>query len=323
MKTLAVSSFALPVLCAFARILPAGAKEKGGKSLVEPGEVVRLVHGGSSAVVDTYGALLTSWLPAGGEEVFAMAKSRDKWPAGEQIHGGLPIYWPWFVFEGPEGCRIHGVTGYAQWQIKERTADSVVLSLDDTEDTRRVWPYRFHAEMEYRLGEKLSAAFRVTNTGEARFAATEGIHPYFRVGDTGKCTVTGTDGARYYWKGEAEKGDRRVWEGDFPCNRVATGKPGFVFEEKSPEGVHVHDLVDPVLGRTLRISYEGSIKLVIWNSGPDFSKFGGSDDPDYGRRFVCVEGAALYRDRAYTLQPGETHSLKLSIEPIEPVKETK
>ena len=269
---------------------------------------------GGIATVDEYGARLVSWRPAGGDEVFAMAKSRDKWPAGEQIHGGLPIYWPWFVFEGPEGCRIHGVTGYAEWRIKERAPDRVVLSLDDDETTRRAWPHRFHAEMEYALTSTLAVAFRVTNTDKNAYACTEGLHPYFRVGDVGKCVVTGADGARYFWKGEAEKGDRRVWEGDFPCRLVATGKPGYVFEEKSPSGVHVHDLVDPVLGRTLRLSYEGSVKFVVWNSGPDFAALGGADDPDFGRRFVCVEGATLYRDRAYTLAPGETHTLALTVQ---------
>ena len=278
-------------------------------------EQVELASGdGGRAVADTYGARLVSWRPAGGEEVFAMAKNRGKWPAGGQIHGGLPICWPWFVFEGPEGCKIHGVTGYAEWRIKERAANRVVFALDDSETTRRAWPHRFHAELEYLLGESLVAVLRVTNTDTDTYACTEGFHPYFRVGDVEKCVVTGSDGSRYFWKGEIEKGDRRVWKGDFPCSLVATGKPGYVFEEKTPSGVHVHDLVDPVLNRTLHLSYEGNVKFVVWNSGPDFSPFGGADVPDYGRRFVCVEGATLYRDRAYTLAPGETHVLKLAIQ---------
>ena len=218
------------------------------------------------------------------------------------------------MFEGPEGCKIHGVTGYAEWRIKERTANRVVFALDDDETTRRAWPHRFHAELEYALGPRLSATFRVTNTDTDSCACTEGFHPYFRVGDVGKCAVTGSDGVRYFWKGEVEKGDQRIWKGDFPCRLVATGKPGYVFEEKDQTGVHVHDLVDPVLGRTLRLSYEGNIKFVVWNSGPDFTPFGGADAPDYGRRFVCVEGATLYRDSAYTLKPGETHILKLTVE---------
>ena len=102
---------------------------------------------GGKAVADTYGARLISWRPAGGEEVFALPKPYDKCPRadGVQIHGGLPIYWPWFVFEGPEGCKIHGVTSYAEWKVKERTASRVVFALDDKPATRAAWPHPFHA----------------------------------------------------------------------------------------------------------------------------------------------------------------------------------
>ena len=290
----------------------------GGLALclaAEGSERVELVSDdGGRAVADAYGARLVSWRPAGGEEVFAMALIRDKWRAGEQVHGGLPVYWPWFVFEGPEGCKIHGVTSYAEWRVKERTANRVVFALDDDETTHRAWPHRFHAELEYALGSSLSATFRVTNTDTNSYACTEGFHPYFRVGDVRECTVSGTDGARYFCKAEAEHGDARVWSGDFPCRLPHEKGAGFVIEEPSAKGRHPHILADPVLNRKIEVAYEGNIKIVVWNSGPDFSPFGGADDPDYGLRFVCVEGATLYRDRAYTLKPGETHTLKLAIQ---------
>ena len=268
---------------------------------------------GGRAIADTYGARLISWRPAGGEDVFALPKSYDKCPRteGVQIHGGLPIYWPWFVFEGPKGCKIHGVTSYAEWKVKEQTASRVVFALDDTPATRAVWPHPFHAELAYELGSSLTATFTAVNTGREPYACTEGFHPYFRVGDTMRCTVTGTDGARYFWKGEADKGDQRKWKGDFPARLVAIGKPGYVFEEK--EGPHHHQLKDPVLNRAI---------IVMWNSGPDFSKFGESDDPNYGGRFLCLEGATLYRDRAYTLPPGASHTLKatIAVRPFKPAR---
>ena len=288
----------------------------GGFALVAGGaeQVELATEDGGRAVADTYGARLVSWRPAGGEEVFAMARSRERWPVGEQIHGGIPIYWPWFVFEGPEGSKIHGVTGYAEWRIKERTANRVVFILDDDETTRYAWPHRFHAELEYTLGSCLSATFRVTNTDTEAYVCTEGFHPYFRVGDVRACTVSGTDGARYFCKAEAEHGDARVWAGDFPCRLPHEKGAGYVIEEPLAEGSHLHVLTDPILNRRIEVTYEGNIKIVVWNSGPDFSPFGGAEDPDYGRRFVCVEGATLYRDRAYTLHPGETHALKLTVQ---------
>lgn len=277
---------------------------------------------GGRAVADTYGARLVSWRPAGGEEVFALPKPYDKCPrtAGVQIHGGLPIYWPWFVFEGPEDCKIHGVTSYAEWAVKESTPSRIVFTLDDTPATRAAWPHPFHIELAYELGATLVATFTAVNTGTEPYACTEGFHPYFRVGDTMRCTVTGTDGARYFWKGEADKGDRRRWKGDFPARLVAIGKPGYVFEENDVP--HRHLLKDPVLNRAIDVTYEGNIKFVMWNSGPDFGKFGKSDDPNYGGRFLCVEGATLYRDRAYMLAPGASHTLKatIAVRPFKPAR---
>lgn len=271
---------------------------------------------GGRAVADAYGARLVSWRPAGGEEVLAMAWPYAKCPRGEQIHGGLPLYWPWFVFEGPDGCKIHGVTSYAVWKVKERSKARVVMELDDNGETRAVWPHRFHAELEYALdGGRLFATFRVTNTDTNAYACTEGFHPYFRVGDVRKCMVSGTDGSRYFCKAEAEQGEARVWSGDFPCRLSHEKGAGYVIEERSAEGRHLHVLKDPVMDRRIEVTYEGNIKIVVWNSGDGFEKkFGNALDPDFGRHFVCLEGATLYRDRAYTLKPGETHTLKLAVQ---------
>ena len=121
--------------------------------------------------------------------------------------------------------------------------------------------------------------------------------------------MTGSDGTKYFWKGEIEKGDQRRWTGDFPCRLLGLGKPGYVFEE----GPHRHLLKDPVLGRTLDVTYENNIKFVLFGWTPNFSALGGSDDPAFGRHFVCLEGGTLYRDRAYLLRPGETHRLAVNI----------
>ena len=71
-------------------------------------EVTISSSSGGVARINLFGAVVTGWVPAGGTEVFAMAKPYAACTRGEQIHGGLPMCWPWFVFEGPEKCRIHG-----------------------------------------------------------------------------------------------------------------------------------------------------------------------------------------------------------------------
>ena len=263
------------------------------------------------AEVATYGGVVTSWVPQGGEEVFAMARPYGTCPRGAQIHGGLPICWPWAVFEGPDGRkgRIHGVTRYGDWTVKARADDAVTLALEDTEESRRAWPHAFHAELTYRLGRELVAEFRVTNTDRGPYSCTELIHPYFRVGDATRCAVDGLDGARYFWKGEAEKGDRRVWRGKFPGRAFAKGGPGYVFEA----GPGKRSIDDPALGRVITVDYENVIKSVVFGAEASFAEYGGADEPDFGRRFLCVEGGTLYRDRAYVLRPGETHVVKATV----------
>ena len=265
---------------------------------------------GGVARINLFGGVVTSWVPAGGTEVFAMARPYATCARGEQIHGGLPMCWPWFVFEGPEKCRIHGITRYFDWKVKARRADALTITLDDSPATRAYWPHAFHLELTYSFaGTALRAEFRATNTGTEPYACTEGFHPYFRVGELDACTVTGSDGTKYFWKGEIEKGDQRRWTGDFPCRLLGLGKPGYVFEE----GPHRHLLKDPALGRTLDVTYENNIKFVLFGWTPDFSALGGSDDPAFGRHFVCLEGGTLYRDRAYLLRPGETHRLAVTV----------
>ena len=114
-------------------------------------EIVISSPSGGVARVNLFGGVVTSWMPAGGTEVFAMAKPYATCARGKQIHGGLPICWPWFVFEGPEKCRIHGLTRYFDWQVKARRADALTLTLDDSPATRAHWPHAFHLELSYSL----------------------------------------------------------------------------------------------------------------------------------------------------------------------------
>lgn len=262
-----------------------------------------------TAKVSTYGGVLTSWKPAGSEEVFALATVYETNEPGVQIHGGFPICWPWAVFEGPEGCKVHGLARYAEWRVKARTDASVVLELDETPETLAVWPYRFHLELTYAISDRLEVTFRATNTDAQAFACTELFHPYFNVGDVARCRVRGLDGVKYFWKGEADQGDQRHWSGDFAGALFTSAVPGYVFEQ----GESVHQVIDEAFGRTLEIAYAGNIKLCVWNSGPDFSPYGVSDAPDFGRHFLCFEAGTLYRDRAYVLAPGETHELKAAV----------
>ena len=232
-----------------------------------------------TARVELRGANMRSWRPTGGREVLGRL--------------GVPIYWPWAVREGAPGCDIHGLTPYFDWTVGERTSDRVVLTLDDTEATRRVWPHRFHAEMEYRLDEKLSAEFRVTNTDEVAYPCTELLHPFFDVTHPTNCVVEGVSGKVYWSKANPDWGGMdRLWKGAFPVKLVASGRPGVLFES----GPGAYSLVD--LDRRVTVNFHGGVKFAVYVA------------PDGG---VSLETGTIYRDRAYVLKPGETHRVSAVI----------
>lgn len=242
----------------------------------QPASQIVLSNAWGTARVDLRAANMRSWKPCGGAEVL-----------GNQ---GIPIYWPWAIYEGRTGCDIHGLTPYFDWNVISATPDRVVLSLDDSESSRRVWPHKFHAEMEYILGEKLSARFTVTNTDNHEYSCTELLHPFFRVSHPSNCKIEGLDGSRYFWKWEADKGSDRVWRGSFPVRNIASGRPGIVFET----GDGSYTLVDG--DRRITAEFSGGIKFVAYVS-PEGA--------------VSMETGTIYRDRAYTLKPGESHSVSV------------
>ncbi len=248
------------------------------QSVSEPCTQVVLSNAFGTARVDYRGANMRSWRPAGKSEVLGNL--------------GIPIYWPWAIYEGRPGCNIHGLTPYFDWTLVSQTDDSVVLALDDSPASLRVWPHRFHAEMEYRLGETLTAEFRVTNTDDEAYDCTELLHPFFRVSHPSNCKVRGLSGSKYFWKYEADKGGDRVWRGDFPIKNIAGGKPGIVFE--SGEGAYT--LVDGA--REITADFKGGIKFIAYVA-PEGA--------------VAMETGTVYRDRAYTLRPGETHTVSVTL----------
>lgn len=246
----------------------------------QPSSKVVLENSHGRALVDLRGANMRVW-------------KNNAFP-GRQILGsmGIPVYWPWAVFEGDPGCNIHGITPYYDWTVVSSTDSSVTLALDENASTLRTWPHKFHAEIEYHLGETVSVEFRVTNTDDHSYTCTELMHPFFHVSHPTNCFIEGLDGAHYFWKKEPAYGYDRVWHGAFPVKKISGGNPGIVFER----GDGTYTLVDG--DRKVHVAYEGGIKFVSYVSNEGA---------------VAIESGTLYKDCAYTLAPGATHRLSATI----------
>ena len=274
--------------------------------------VVVLANQYGSAEVSLLGAQTIAYRPTGIPPVLYMPRPYDANPAGSEIHGGIPVCWPWFGRCGEQGSKIHGLVRYAVWSVKgsEYSEDvtEVTLGISSSAETKKVWPYDFDLELKVTLSMKLTLQLRARNTGKESFLVTEGFHPYLLVRSLDKVSVRGVDGCGFYDSRELEKGYGRVWTGDYAP--IAPGSKVYTVNRRE------YVLLDPGLKRAIAIVSRGNSKLVVWNPGPDDEQFRAVLGKDGWNRFLCVEPATLPRTDGYMLAPGEEHTLTMAIQSV-------
>ncbi len=86
-----------------------------------------------------------------------------------------------YFFEGKKyQMSRHGFAREKQFQIVEQTADKIVFSLKDDEETLEMYPFQFEFKIEYILAEKaLEVNFEVINTSKHSMCFSIGGHPAF------------------------------------------------------------------------------------------------------------------------------------------------
>lgn len=245
------------------------------------------------AEVSLLGAQVLSYVPAGRSDVLFMPEDRD-FSRDREMHGGIPVCWPWFARLGAPGSRLHGVARYCRWQVAGLTngtdVSRLVLTLDSSDATRKAWPHDFRLEYEIVLTDRLSLVLKAVNTGRDPFDTTFGFHPYFRVGNPDGVVVRGLkDPIR------AHPGINDVYE------RASGGTYAF-------DGAN-----GPV-----EVSAAGERKLIVWNPGPNWKGWTPTCNlkADDWRRFLCVEPAVIGRENAQRLRPGESSTLKMTLRDV-------
>jgi glucose-6-phosphate 1-epimerase len=140
----------------------------------------------ASAEIYLHGAHVTSWKPAGAEEVLFLSE-HSYWQNGRAIRGGIPICFPWFrgKLDDPK-APAHGFVRTREWRLHSVTAENdgtvaVVCSTESDDTTRRWWPHEFRIEHRIAIGKTLRLELTITNTGNAAFQFSEALHTYFRV----------------------------------------------------------------------------------------------------------------------------------------------
>ena len=249
---------------------------------------------GARAEVYLHGAHVASWVPAGGQERLFLSRA-SQFRAGAPIRGGAPVVFPQFGGLGP--LPLHGLARVMPWEFvgaeSHAQGASATFRLCDTEDSRRLWPNAFLAELVTSIGgSQLAVTLAVTNTGVEPFTFTTALHTYLTVADIATTLVEGLAGLRY----------RDAAAGGVEAHQVSpqvdfTGEVNRIYFDAPAEA----RMVEP--GRTTVIRKAGFSDAVVWN--PAAAKCATMPDlePDDYRRFVCVEAATV--GSPVHLAPGE------------------
>jgi glucose-6-phosphate 1-epimerase len=154
-----------------------------------------------SGEIYLHGAHVTSWKPAGTEEVlFVSGKSR--WEDGRAIRGGIPICFPWFRdrADNPRAPQ-HGFARIRTWQLSSihSTGDTVTVEMSTSSDTesRAWWPSDFRLTYRAKFGNGLELELEMENTGTSILRFEEALHTYHRVGGAADIRIEGLDGVAY------------------------------------------------------------------------------------------------------------------------------
>ena len=244
---------------------------------------VRVTSARAEGEIYLHGAHVTSWKPAGREEVFFVS-SQSRWEDGRAIRGGIPICFPWFGNKADDPkAPAHGFVRTKAWQLESiaRVGDAVQVSMftESNEDTRKWWPAEFRAVYSVTFDSQLSLELEVTNLGQAPVRFEEALHAYHRVGEIEKARVRGLDGVSYLDKTDANRQKQQQRE------IAIVSETDRVYLDTTD----AIEIEDPALKRRTSVTKENSRTTVVWN--PWVGKAHALSDlaDDEWKRMICIE----------------------------------
>lgn len=217
------------------------------------------------------------------------------------IRGGIPLVFPKF---GPwELGPQHGFARISQWKVAEEPKEengetSAVFVLEDSENTQKMWSYRFKLLYEVTVGKhNLKMTIIAENKDEKPFEFTTLLHTYFRVPDVTKTTVSGLTGLTYVDK---VLGGNTYTENADPV--IVKSYTDRVYENSPSE----HKITNVGSENCDIILWKENLPdTVVWNpwahKAMTMSDFGDEEYP----QMLCVE--AGYVSKPFLLEPGRKY----------------
>jgi glucose-6-phosphate 1-epimerase len=249
-----------------------------------------------------HGAHVTSWRPAGSEEVLFLS-SKSRWEDGQAIRGGIPVCFPWFRGKADDPhAPAHGFVRTRSWQlgsiVETRAGVTVSMFIESDEQMRQWWPAEFRLEHRATFGSELTLELVCTNTGRTSLRFEEALHTYNRVADIHNVRVQGLDGISFLDNTDANK--EKMQLGDVTI--ASQTDNAFINTQNAV------DLLDPKMHRRIRLQKANSSTTVVWNPWQE----GAIRLRDLGEgewtQFLCVEASNIIGG-AVTLGPRQEHTM--------------
>lgn len=253
-----------------------------------------------------HGAQVTSWEPAGAEEVIFLSR-QARWEEEKAIRGGIPICFPWFRAKADDShAPAHGVVRTKIWTLEsiEQNAGGITVSMSTQSDpdTRRWWPADFRVLNRVTFGSKLRLELTVSNTGAKPFRFEEALHTYYRVGDVRRVRVRGLDGVTFLDNTDSNKMKKQ--NGDVV---LSSPTDNAYMNSQNPL-----QLIDPVLNRSIQVTKQNSDSTVIWNPWAEGARALSDLGDDEWHDMVCVEGSNILGN-AVELAPSANHKITVAM----------
>ena len=258
----------------------------------------------STAEIYLQGAHVTQFKKTHEPPLLFLSKC-SRFVEGQAIRGGIPVIFPWFGAR--EGLGQHGFARLKPWEVKEVApapdgSVSVRFGLPTCPEAGGFPP--FTAEYLVTVKESLALQLVVTNQAkDAEFTFENCLHTYFEVGDVTAISITGLKGLSYldkvaHFVEETEGRDTMRIASE--VDRVYQDATGTV------------EILDPRLGRRIRVEKQGSASTVVWNPWITKSR----QMPDFGdeeyERMVCVESGNVAAN-SISLAPGASSTLAVTL----------
>jgi len=272
------------------------------------GELARVQITTPTATGEIYlhGAHVTSWKPAGKEDVFFVSP-HSLWQEGHAIRGGVPICFPWFGGKADDPhAPDHGFVRTKEWKLEKITANqgsvAVDLSTESSPETKHWYSSDFHLLYRVTCGAELTLELILSNTGKEPLRFEEALHSYHNVGDVTKAAINGLDGTHYLDKTDSYR--EKTQAGDVQITRET--------DRVYLNTAHPLTLSDPVLQRRIILTKENSLTTVVWNPWSENALTMSDMGADQWKKMLCIETSNV-GDFAVRLAPGQQHSMRAII----------